>query len=410
MTQIYSIYGKIHSNHSQYECICQIENQTYTIRIPTSQRKNCLPGDEVYIILNPLNQWILNNGESLENSSFVQIRDYFNLQYYKMVMNNFKEVKNTLELLELINQILPSINMIIPTGEVYSIEKRNIQQQINNEKYKEMKTKLESTEPVDHTDLFTITIDDSQCAMRDDAISFRTIDNQYVEIGIHCANYVTKIDPKSNEMNKLRKQEILDTFHGNKYGLELGRCETFSLFIVFDIHTKQIVELRTGPSILDIKATFSFDSFTNTVRTRQLYESRINTSIEINELISSCIYMVEWMKYLEIYTENETNIGNSLINQIGQWVSGIAGRSLKDKYGELALISGNEGNEKATFRSPLRKRRDRFVIRQLVASSVNMTNEEMMLYVNCCLNEEIFQQFNQSLKKRKNNKCKRVNQ
>jgi hypothetical protein len=260
--------------------------------------------------------------------------------------------------------------------------------------------KLEATKPVDHTELITFTIDNANTKLRDDALSFRVVDEKHIEIGVHCGNYVTKIDPE-----KMKTIGTNDTeYNASDYGFKLGPCESFSLFVEFDVENKKITSIETGPSLVDVKATFSFESFTHTVTTGRLYEKRVSDNVEHTELISNCILMIQRLRYLGICSEYvKYNIGNDLINDIGNWIGRIVAIKLKDMYNENALISKNKyGQEVATFRSPLRKIRDRYVIRQLVALSVNMNDEEMMYYVGGCLNENEFRNLNVKLMDKKN--------
>ena len=219
---------------------------------------------------------------------------------------------------------------------------------------------------------------------------------------------MTKIDPETMKQSLNQNETVCNPRH---YGFKLGNCESFSLFVKVDIETKRVVELRTGASIVDIKAMFSFESFTKTVTTGMIYENRVSENVDLNKLVSTCIYMVEYMKYFGIYQNKSNDIGSDLIEQTGSWIGRIAAISLKKKYKENALIKVNkEGQECATFRSPLRKIRDGFVIRQLVALSIEMNDEEMMYYVGGCLNENEFKEMNMksmNLQVRKHNQKKK---
>ena len=78
--------------------------------------------------------------------------------------------------------------------------------------------------------------------------------------------------------------------------------------------------------------------------------------------------------------------------------------SIVKEYGELAILKETNENTKeyrATFRSPLRKIRDCFTIRQMVALSVKMTKQEMMYFVNGYLSEDNFKQFVKRMMKTK---------
>ena len=450
-SQIYSLQGRLILRNFQLECFCSVNNKTLSIRIPNFEKSNVLPGDVVLIHLNPINQWIFENGDSLRSIPFVTLKQYFNQHCFHRLMKNFNIVTSTIDLIELINNRIKTDVEIIPTGEIDMIvqkkEYTNIRGYVRNgyflpeqneslfavksivpnadglvtgrinrnddqiffiienvvkdiEKIQKLQhqitKKLELLQPVDKRHLISITIDNEDSRLLDDALSFQMIDDNCAEIGIHCANYVTKID--AEELENFKIKEKLTEYEGKDYGLHLGECEAFSLFIQIDKNTNKVTSLKTGASIIDIKATFSFESFSKTVQARRLCENRIKSDMNPILLTYSCISMVNWLKHIKVIMDTgkySFDSGSSVIANTGRWISLIAGKSLKKKYNHLALLKiNNKKEEVATFRSPLRKPRDRFVIRQLVALSIDMDNEEMIYYVGGCSSEYEFNQLN----------------
>ena len=167
MTQIYLLQGQLFttSNNTVF-CNCQYNNKTLCIHIQHHQN-TFNTGDIVTILLNPVNQWILQNRESLMNKSSEEIKHYFNPQCFRYVENNCSIVDSTLELIELINNRIQCKNMIMPTANVYQIIQRNQNSKLNeNESYQQeiiseniskmknqIQSKLELAKPVNHSEL-----------------------------------------------------------------------------------------------------------------------------------------------------------------------------------------------------------------------------------------------------------------
>ena len=276
---IHLLTGEIQYNtfKDQLECISHFQNNpSITTTIPFESRNNSLPGDLVEIFFNPVKQWIFENGEKVESQSFNEIKNYFPKELWKYVMHNYTNVFSTLEMIWLINGRIQCENMIIPTGDVFDIVKKkqfiNVKGFVNDGKFfpndkglmpmkstianvdgdvigmidrrgcenifkfqrelkitkyecdqkaKQLKQqvmkKLQKAKPVDKSHLFTITIDDEMCRMRDDAISFRIHENNdyagCVDICVHCANYVTKLEPESPEfLNLLQMKDVPSSY------------------------------------------------------------------------------------------------------------------------------------------------------------------------------------------------------
>ena len=130
-------------------------------------------------------------------------------------------------------------------------------------------------------------------------------------------------------------------------------------------------------------------------------ENNVNRDINEITIVMQCQSMMNCFKHIEYISEDDNpmpdileNEGSLLIHNIGVIVSEYVGEKLYEGYGYLALVSTKpNGKHSATFRSPLRKIKDCFVIRQMVALSLDMTKEEMMYYVNGSKSEEEFIRF-----------------
>ena len=189
----------------------------------------------------------------------------------------------------------------------------------------------------------------------------------------------------------LSRQEMEDDMNNHyavgddvicQYGLQVGKvCLTFSMFFCIDIVKNKISKITGGTSKIIVKGQFTFNSFHNTVTNGRLEETRIAKGVDKSEMMKNIMEMYHYFIICNFLFGNEKNIGDAIILQLGEYYSETVAKQLKKTYGGLAIIEKMKNKYISTFRSPLRKARDVFVLRQIYAMFSGLDNYEMMYYV-----------------------------
>ena len=82
----------------------------------------------------------------------------------------------------------------------------------------EIPFKMTLNERFDFTDRLSFTIDNKSTRMRDDAISYKKLNKDIIEIGIHCSDFILDLDPDPIQLQSLTSmtREQLTTNYRNK--------------------------------------------------------------------------------------------------------------------------------------------------------------------------------------------------
>ena len=240
------------------------------------------------------------------------------------------------------------------------------------------------------TDRLSFTIDNKSTRMRDDAISYKKLKKNIIEIGIHCSDFILDLDPDPTQLQSLTSmtgEQLTGNYRSKQ--LKLGRQNVFSVFIKINKSTNDIEDIYIHRSIIDIKALFTFESFSEMIEIGKIPKSvRLSENADPSQLVDNSRNLVNLMKEMNlikpIIKENYT-IGQLLVSQLGNYFDKILANKLISKYGEeLALVKQKYDymNEYISpFRSPLRKVSCCFIIRQLIAWKQQLSHEKMMYYV-----------------------------
>lgn len=256
-----------------------------------------------------------------------------------------------------------------------------------------IENKLKEFKRKDCRDLMVFTIDKEVNKIKDDAISFRKISPEVYELGLHCADIISELDSESDEYKEYLSvdDEEIQYQKRSKNQLGFNDCKAFSVFVHLNIKQREIVKVEVGRTWIQLKATFTFETFTELIENKKFPEGNkwINNKVNVDttQLYNMCktfVNLIAGMKIIVSYEEQLNQcIGSVILAQYGNYFNRIVGKKLKDEYKELALVKLDEKNRcTAKFRSPLRMKYDRCVIRQIMAHAVHMSNEEMMYFVN----------------------------
>ncbi|GAB1222834.1 hypothetical protein ENUP19_0121G0195 [Entamoeba nuttalli] len=287
------------------------------------------------------------------------------------------------------------------------VKQNNFQQQIDFDKIsiaqnvsQKINQLIKKQQYNDYSSLMTITIDSSNTQMWDDAIHIEMIDTNTVSLGIHCANYIIEMQPSSIELKQIgrklfqrERQKIVSKTKVNKYVFDTNKkCKAFSIILQYNLNTHSVERVYGGTTHITIKAHFTFDSFTNSINCNTLMDERIIKTVNQDHLFANMIYLSDFVKENFHYHEHKGNgIGETIIKQYGRFFSEKIGELLHEKYGNLAIIKRDKNVFVASFRSPLRKPKDVFVIRQIYSAILNLSKEEMVYYV-CGGDEKTFKE------------------
>ena len=260
-----------------------------------------------------------------------------------------------------------------------AIMKNNIENMVNEFKRKDCR------------DLMVFSIDKEVNKIKDDAISFRKISPEVYELGLHCADIISELDSDSDEYKEYLSVEDIQQEKKLKNHLGFNDCKAFSVFVHLNIKQQEIVMVEVGRTWIQLKATFTFETFTQLIENKKFPEGNkwINNKVNVDkqQLYNMCktfVNLIAGMKIIVSYEEQLNQcIGSVILAQYGNYFNRIVGKKLKDEYNELALVKLDDKERfTAKFRSPLRSKYDRCVIRQIMAHAVHMSNKEMMYFVN----------------------------
>lgn len=301
---------------------------------------------------------------------------------------------------------------------------------------------LSNEERRDYSKMMSFTVDNDLEHIKDDALSFRILTDGRYEIGLHCADPISHIHPESSELKQLiekffdkvynenntnENDEMIEKMK-NEHKLKLGKCNVFSFLVRLkivernNVKTVEINEIKTGRTTIEIKATFTFESFTEMIKKEEFPQENVRAYQELDKttLIRTCVSFFNLAKSMKLikpqsYNPKCPNDGSVLVKEIGKYVARIVGNKLDCKYGDLALIfkgdemkemNINSGKEvlmtekkNAPFRSPLRRIGNCFVIRQIIAMVLGMEENEMIYYVTGSFDKETLEEIKEEIPK-----------
>ncbi|EDR24176.1 hypothetical protein EDI_305170 [Entamoeba dispar SAW760] len=271
---------------------------------------------------------------------------------------------------------------VIPNNQTNS---REIRKPIINE----IMLKYGNLPRTDITSKDIITIDSTKTFFLDDAIHFSLLDNDCLEIGIHCTDFSDEIDIFGEEFERARKlrkgiggrSRLFDYDFLESNSLRVGKkSKAFSIIFEADLEQKKIVNIRYGKTIILIKAQLTFEEFDSILEgnIKSIQKSKIY-GLKEEELES---YVHDIIKYGKIlYGENTINNGEEVTHKFGNESNRVLGQELQRIYGDVALVKKSSNGIYASFRSPLRKFNDLCVLRQIESMATSMSKEDMTLWV-----------------------------
>ncbi|KAL7712231.1 RNB domain-containing protein [Entamoeba marina] len=255
---------------------------------------------------------------------------------------------------------------------------------------------IDSWKGFDFTNYPIFTVDNKKAKLLDDAIHIKSLEDDIIELAIHCVDFSGAIDVSSNSF--IQNIENTKKTHKNcrylpheeleKISLKLGKVtKALTIIFVIDLIDVEIKDIWVGNSFIKVKAQLTFEDFDKVLSCKTAEELEAKYGFKFDglshkQLHNAVSLLTSTTKEVAV-SGCDIKDGIDVIKELGDVISEAMALQLIDTYGDdLAIYNVERDGEKRTrFRSPIRKIFDLCALRQIEAMSQGMEKQDMALWV-----------------------------
>ncbi|KAL7717553.1 RNB domain-containing protein [Entamoeba marina] len=255
---------------------------------------------------------------------------------------------------------------------------------------------VDSLKGFDFTDYPIFTVDNKKAKLLDDAIHIKSLEDDMIELAIHCVDFSGAIDVSSKSF--IQNIENTKKTHKNyrylpyeeleKISLKLGKVtKALTIIFVIDLIDVEIKDIWVGNSFIKLKAQLTFEDFDKVLNCKTAEELEAKHGFKFDglsheQLLNAVSLLTSTTKEVAV-SGCDIKDGIDVIKELGDVISEAMALQLVDTYSDdLAIYNvERDGEIRTRFRNPIRKIFDLCALRQIEAMCQGMEKQDMALWV-----------------------------